>query len=76
MSGKETRLVPQFMEGKPLPPGYFDDLNPYESHPSCKIDFHALGDYVYRTGKRSGWDLSKEEMKMFEPEPPYSEEMQ
>ena len=66
MSGTEKRMIPKFLEGEPLPDGYFDELSPYETHPTCKINLLALGEYVRKTGKKSGWDLTKEEMKMFE----------
>jgi len=66
MSGMEKMTIPKFLEGEPLPEGYFDEPNPYIDHPTCKIDFKALGDYIKKTGKKSGWDLTKEEMKLFE----------
>ena len=66
MNGKENRMIPKFLEGEPLPEGYFDELNPYVSHPTCKIDLSALGKYVRKTGKKSGWELTKEEIRMFE----------
>ena len=66
MNGREQTIIPKFLEGEPLPQGYFDEPDPYSVHPSCKIDLHALGKYVKETGKKSGWDLSKEEIKMFE----------
>lgn len=66
MSGMETKRVPKFLEGEPLPPGYFDVPDPYVSHPTCKIHLGALGEYMRKTGKKSGWELTKEEVKMFE----------
>jgi len=66
MNGEEERRIPKFLKGEPLPHGYFDELSPSESHPTCKINLQALGEYVKKTGKKSGWDLTKEEMKMFE----------
>ena len=44
---------------------FYEELT-YIDHPTCKIDFKALGDYIKKTGKKSGWDLTKEEMKLFE----------
>ena len=66
MSGMEKNKIPSFLEGEPLPNGYFEDPNPYVDHPTCKINFKALGEYIKKTGKKSGWDLTKEEMKIFE----------
>ena len=66
MNGMEHNTIPQFFEGESLPQGYFDEPNPYEVHPSCKTDLGALGEYVRKTGKKSGWDLTKEEIEMFE----------
>ncbi len=54
MNGTEKMKIPKFLEGEPLPKGYFDGPNPYTDHPTCKIDFKALGDYIKKTGKKSG----------------------
>ncbi len=66
MNGTEVKKIPKFLEGEPLPPGYFDVPDPYSSHPTCKIHLGELGEYMRKTGKKSGWDLTKEEIKMFE----------
>ena len=46
MNGTEKMKIPKFLEGEPLQEGYFDGTNPYIDHPTCKIDFKALGDYI------------------------------
>lgn len=66
MNGTVKMSIPKFLEGEVLPAGYFDEPNPYEDQPSCKLDLRALGEYIKKTGKKSGWELTKEEMKAFE----------
>ena len=66
MNGTEKVRIPEFLEGEQLPRGYFDEPDPYQSHETGKVNLKALGEYVARTGKKSGWELSKEEMRMFE----------
>lgn len=67
MNGIErTRRVPKFLEGEPLPVGYFDPPNPYVSAPTRKVDLSALVAYARKNGK-SCWELTKEEVKQFEP---------
>ena len=46
MNGTEKMKIPKFLECEPLQEGYFDGPNPYIDHPTCKIDFIALGDYI------------------------------
>ncbi len=65
MNGTETRRIPAFLEGEPLPPGYFDPVNPYKDAPSRKIRLGALVAYAKKNGKTM-WDLTKEEVKRFE----------
>ncbi len=66
MSGTEQLALPQFLEGETLPPGYYDPPNPSADPPSLKINLSGLLAYMVANGKRSGWDLTKEEMKKFE----------
>ncbi|MBR0408477.1 MAG: hypothetical protein IJI53_10605 [Clostridia bacterium] len=66
MSGTEQLSAPQFLEGEVLPIGYFDPPNPSADPPSCKMDLSGLLAYMVANGKKSGWDLTKEEMKKFE----------
>ena len=65
MNGMETRRIPEFLEGEPLPAGYFEPVNPYVSAPTCKINFGKLVAYAKAHGKTQ-WDLTKEEVKQFE----------
>ena len=65
MSGTETNRIPNFLEGEILPAGYFDPVNPYISAPTGKHDIGKLAAYVKKSGKTQ-WDLTKEELKMFE----------
>lgn len=66
MNGIERmRRVPKFLEGEPLPAGYFDSPNPYASAPTRKVDLGALVAYARKNGK-SCWELTKEEVKRFE----------
>ncbi len=64
MNGTETRRIPKFLEGEPLPAGYFEPVNPYVNAPSCKINFGKLVAYAKANGKTQ-WDLTKEEVQMF-----------
>ena len=65
MNGTEQRRIPKFLEGEPLPAGYYEPLNPYVNAPTCKINLGQLAAYVRKHGKTQ-WDLTKEEIKMFE----------
>ena len=66
MSGTERLAVPKFLEGEILPPGYYDPPNPNINPPTCKMDLSGLLAYMVANGKKSGWELTKEEMKRFE----------
>ena len=66
MSRVEERTIPKFLEGETLPEGCFDEPNPYKNHPESKLNLKELGEYIKRTGKKSGWDLTKEEIKQFQ----------
>lgn len=65
MNGMETRRIPKFLEGEPLPPGYFQPVNPYVNAPTRKISIGKLVAYAKAQGKTQ-WELTKEEIKMFE----------
>ena len=66
MNGTEKiRRVPKFLEGEPLPIGYFDPPNPYVSAPTRKVNLSALVAYARKNGKNC-WELTKEEVKQFE----------
>ena len=65
MNGTVTRKTPRFLEGEVLPAGYFEPVNPYVDAPTCKINIGKLVAYAKSKGK-SQWDLTKEEVKMFE----------
>ena len=56
--------LPKFLEGEPLPAGYYDAPNPYVSHTSCNVDLPALARYAKSVGKKLP-DLTKEEDKRF-----------
>ena len=66
MSGTERLAVPKFLEGETLPPGYYDPPNPSTNPPTCKMDLSGLLAYMVEKEKKSGWELTKEEMKRFE----------
>lgn len=65
MNGTVTKRIPKFLEGETLPDGYFEPVNPYVSAPSRKIRVGDLVAYMKKHGKTM-WDLTKEEIKMFE----------
>ena len=66
MNGIERMRPPAFLEGETLPPGYYDPPNPRNEPPTCKMDLSGLLKYMVEHGKKSGWELTKEEMKRFE----------
>ena len=51
MNGTNAMPIPKFLEGEPLPVGYYDPPNPYESAPSCHVDLPALARYARKVGK-------------------------
>lgn len=65
MNGTELRRIPEFLKGEPLPPGYFQPVNPYVSAYTRKINIGKLVAYAKANGKTQ-WGLTKEEIKMFE----------
>ena len=64
MNGTNARSLPTFLEGEPLPAGYYDQPNPYVNAPSCHVDLPALAQYAKNTGKKL-CELSKEEVRKF-----------
>ena len=64
MNGTEIMRLPRFLEGEPLPEGYYEAPDPYKTAPSCHIDLPALARYARKSGKKIT-DLSKEEVKQF-----------
>lgn len=64
MNGTERRPLPKFLEGEPLPKGYYDPANPYVSSPSCHVDLPALAKYPKKVGKKLT-ELTKEEVRRF-----------
>ncbi len=64
MSGTNAMPIPKFLEGEPLPAGYYDPPNPDKSAPSCHVDLPALSRYARKVGKRIT-ELTKEEVRQF-----------
>lgn len=54
MNGTATKRIPKFLEGEPLPAGYFEPVNPYISAPSRKIRIGDLASYMKKMGKPCG----------------------
>ena len=67
MNGISVDSLPKFLEGEALPRGYFELPNPYIEPPTRKINLGALVTYARNKGKKC-WDLTKEEVRQFEPE--------
>ena len=63
MIGKNIR-IPKFMEGEPLPQGYYETPNPYKNPPPCSYNIPAMVNYAMAHGKKVT-DLTKEEAKQF-----------
>ena len=66
MVGFNVASLPKFLEGETLPQGYFEPPNPYIEPPTRKINLGALVNYARSRGKKC-WDLTKEEVRQFEP---------
>ena len=65
MVGEKTNLhLPLFMQGEPLPEGYFEPHDPYKSAPSCKVKIGAMAEYARTHGKKCS-ELTREEFEMF-----------
>ena len=65
MNGTEVITLPRFLEGEPLPEGYYDQPDPYVSAPSCHVNLPELAKYAKSAGKKLT-DLSREEVRKFE----------
>ena len=64
MNGTNIVKIPRFLEGEPLPAGYFDTPNPYVDPPVSKYNLRAMVNYALRIGKKVT-DLTKEEADQF-----------
>jgi len=64
MNGIEEKKLPPFLQGEPLPKGYFDTPDPYVSAPTRKVNLGELVSFARRNGK-SRWDLTKEDVAQF-----------
>lgn len=64
MSGTETRRIPEFLRGEQLPPGYFDNPDPYANAPTRKMNLSALVAYARKEGKDCR-SLTKEDVQKF-----------
>ena len=65
MNGINNVKIPKFLEGEPLPKGYFEAPNPYADPPSRKVKLGELVKYAKENEKKV-FDLTKEEVSMFE----------
>ena len=64
MSGTSVVKIPKFMEGEPLPSGYYDAPDPYSNPPVSEYNIRAMVNYAIAHGKKVT-DLTKEEAKQF-----------
>ena len=64
MNGIEDIRIPKFLEGEPLPVGYFDPPDPYADPPKSRYNIRAMVNYALKQGK-SVTELTKEEVKPF-----------
>lgn len=62
MSGAETRRIPAFLKGEPLPPGYFDKPAPYVNAPTRNVNLSDLVAYARKEGKDC-WSITKEDIQ-------------
>jgi hypothetical protein len=65
MNRNDYIKIPKFLEGEPLPKGYFEAPNPYAAPPTRKVKLGELVKYARDNGKKV-FDLTKEEVSMFE----------
>ena len=65
MNGINNVKIPKFLEGEPLPKGYFEAPNPYSEPPTRKVKLGELVKYA-RENEKKVFDLTKEEVSMFE----------
>ena len=56
--------IPKFLEGEPLPDGYFDPPDPCTNPPKAQYNFRAMVNYALKHGKNVT-ELTKEEVKPF-----------
>ena len=64
MNGTDVLTMPKFLEGEPVPVGYYKTPDPYVNAPSCHIDLSAMARYARKVGKRIA-DLTKDEVGQF-----------
>ena len=64
MNGTSVVKIPKFMEGEPLPAGYFETPNPYANPPAATYNVRAMVNYAIAHGKKVT-DLTKEEANQF-----------
>lgn len=64
MNGINTIRLPRFLEGEPLPAGYYDEPDPYSDPPASNYNFRAMVNYAIKMGKQVT-DLTKEEVRQF-----------
>ena len=64
MSGISVVRIPKFLEGEPLPEGYFEAPNPYMEPPRSRYNLRAMVNYALKVGKKVP-ELTKEEAAQF-----------
>ena len=64
MNGTKELKTPPFLEGEPLPRGYFETPNPYVNAPTCAVKLGALVAFARENGKNRK-DLTKEDIQRF-----------
>lgn len=52
MNGVNNVKIPKFLEGEPLPKGYFEAPNPYSEPPTRKVKLRELVKYARENKKR------------------------
>lgn len=70
---KGAIVLPRFLEGRPLPDGYYDPPDPYKAPPTCPYHLRALSAYAKEKGV-AVTDLSREEVERFRTDNPRQEE--
>ena len=64
MNGTSIVRIPKFLEGEPLPVGYYDSPNPYADPPVSKYNLRAMVNYALKIGKKVT-ELTKDEAAQF-----------
>ena len=64
MSGISVVRIPRFLEGEPLPAGYYDSPDPYAEPPKSKYNLRAMVNYALKNGKKVP-ELTREEAAQF-----------